>query len=246
MALINCPECGKEISDTSKLCPNCGHKRKKTKKPMKYKKQIIVIAILFICIIGVGAPLTISYAQGKTYEHNLSVANDLLKAKQYDKALSAYKSLKSTSEVIQNIKIIEDKITALKIEKENRDKVVSFVAYLKDLQKTKLRSGLEVTLSEMEYLMRDLISQINTFEGISTSVSSNLSTYIIETKDTINYKSMKIQANSDSFKDTGLADGYGQIDAQLKLINTFAVANARNAINDAIDRILTETIPNVN
>ena len=24
MALINCPECGKEISDRVKACPNCG------------------------------------------------------------------------------------------------------------------------------------------------------------------------------------------------------------------------------
>lgn len=30
MALIKCPECGKEISDTVKKCPNCGY-RKKTK-----------------------------------------------------------------------------------------------------------------------------------------------------------------------------------------------------------------------
>lgn len=24
MALINCPECGKEVSDKAKTCPNCG------------------------------------------------------------------------------------------------------------------------------------------------------------------------------------------------------------------------------
>ena len=26
MSLIKCPECGKEISDTAKSCPNCGYK----------------------------------------------------------------------------------------------------------------------------------------------------------------------------------------------------------------------------
>ena len=26
MALIKCKECGKEISDTAKVCPNCGYK----------------------------------------------------------------------------------------------------------------------------------------------------------------------------------------------------------------------------
>ena len=31
MALINCPECNKEISDTVKTCPICGYKIKKRK-----------------------------------------------------------------------------------------------------------------------------------------------------------------------------------------------------------------------
>ena len=25
MALITCPECGKEVSDMAKMCPNCGY-----------------------------------------------------------------------------------------------------------------------------------------------------------------------------------------------------------------------------
>ena len=32
MALIKCPECGKEISDKAKACPECGYKMKKSKK----------------------------------------------------------------------------------------------------------------------------------------------------------------------------------------------------------------------
>lgn len=31
MALIKCPECGKEISDTAENCPNCGYHFEKTK-----------------------------------------------------------------------------------------------------------------------------------------------------------------------------------------------------------------------
>lgn len=41
---------------------------------------------------------------------------------------------------------------------------------------------------------------------------------------------MKIQANNDSFKNTGLANGYGQIDEEMNAINTIAVANARDAL----------------
>lgn len=32
MALIECPECKKEISDTAKTCPNCGYELHKEKK----------------------------------------------------------------------------------------------------------------------------------------------------------------------------------------------------------------------
>lgn len=31
MALIKCPECGKEISDTAKSCPNCDYRIKRPK-----------------------------------------------------------------------------------------------------------------------------------------------------------------------------------------------------------------------
>lgn len=51
MALIKCPECGKEISDTIRKCPNCGY-RKKT----KTDKKIFIIGgaiVALALIIGV-------------------------------------------------------------------------------------------------------------------------------------------------------------------------------------------------
>lgn len=36
MALINCPECGKEISDKAFECPKCGKKLKEKETPKKY------------------------------------------------------------------------------------------------------------------------------------------------------------------------------------------------------------------
>lgn len=54
MALINCPECQKEMSDTSKLCMNCGYKFNK-KKLLINNKIIIatgsVFVVVFIVII---------------------------------------------------------------------------------------------------------------------------------------------------------------------------------------------------
>ena len=43
MALIKCPECGKEISSEAVSCPNCGHRIKKRNAPI----VLLVLAILF-------------------------------------------------------------------------------------------------------------------------------------------------------------------------------------------------------
>ncbi|MBO4997062.1 MAG: hypothetical protein J6D02_03580 [Lachnospira sp.] len=51
MALINCPECQKEISDTVKKCPKCGYKFKK-KKGNKIIIPIIVVIVLIVIAVG--------------------------------------------------------------------------------------------------------------------------------------------------------------------------------------------------
>ncbi len=45
MALINCNECGKEISDQAKACPHCGM-------PLKKKGKGFAVASLVLGIIG--------------------------------------------------------------------------------------------------------------------------------------------------------------------------------------------------
>ncbi len=55
MALVKCKECGKEISDTAKVCVNCGAKTEKAKMKSKrvklYTSILIVIAIILTIII---------------------------------------------------------------------------------------------------------------------------------------------------------------------------------------------------
>ncbi len=70
MALINCPECSKEISDEAKVCPNCG----KPLKPLKKKRNkiivnktiVVVLSIIVVLIIG-GIVVVMSYMN--TPEH---------------------------------------------------------------------------------------------------------------------------------------------------------------------------------
>ena len=54
MAMITCPECGKEISDQSEKCIHCGYPLKKpdNKKKIPWIPILIVVAILCICGVG--------------------------------------------------------------------------------------------------------------------------------------------------------------------------------------------------
>lgn len=54
MAMINCPECGKEVSDTAKNCIYCGCPIKKVKGKLPIKKVgavILAVVIITICIV---------------------------------------------------------------------------------------------------------------------------------------------------------------------------------------------------
>lgn len=75
MALIKCPECEKEISDTIKKCPNCGYKIKKTSK----KAIVAIISALIVVLVGITTFVVISSnnkkMEAKQYEREY---NELL------------------------------------------------------------------------------------------------------------------------------------------------------------------------
>ena len=51
MALIKCPECGQEISDKARICPNCRIELKKQKNININKKYAIMVGIFIVCIL---------------------------------------------------------------------------------------------------------------------------------------------------------------------------------------------------
>lgn len=117
MALIKCTECGKEISDKAKACPNCGcpveaekpavqeqsevkeHKHdedmekeskgKKEKKPSSKKTVIIVGVIISVAIIGCVIYFVLT-ADSRKYKS----ANDLYASGKYEDALKKFSELR--------------------------------------------------------------------------------------------------------------------------------------------------------
>lgn len=76
MSLVKCPECGKEISDTVKACPNCGVKIKKMKKKTPRKKKIIVVAVCgIVLILALGMGITTVYLSSPVMKFQRELSN---------------------------------------------------------------------------------------------------------------------------------------------------------------------------
>lgn len=56
MALINCPECNREISDSALSCPQCGyHLRVREAVPVEAKHEQITNTSAVVVVIGIAA-----------------------------------------------------------------------------------------------------------------------------------------------------------------------------------------------
>lgn len=113
MALIKCPECGKEISDKAGRCPHCGYpidqridpdlevlqqnsiEEQQNKiigqKPKKKKsKKIVIIAGVLIAIIAIGTGVYFAVtADSRKYDR----AQELYAAENYEEALTEFEEL---------------------------------------------------------------------------------------------------------------------------------------------------------
>ena len=61
MSMIKCPECGKEISEKAKSCPNCGHPH--PKKQGKKQRNYLIFNILLL-IFGILMVLAVLRSSG--------------------------------------------------------------------------------------------------------------------------------------------------------------------------------------
>ena len=76
MSLIKCPECGKEVSDKARKCPNCAYSLKKISLN-KIKKYILFIIIALIILI-VGIIGFIKYTENKYVKKAESIVLNII------------------------------------------------------------------------------------------------------------------------------------------------------------------------
>lgn len=70
MPLINCPQCGKPISDKAKRCPHCGYEAEQSEAPKKSSATKIILIFLAICAICAGLFFVLRGSQNEADDVN--------------------------------------------------------------------------------------------------------------------------------------------------------------------------------
>ncbi len=76
MALIECKECKKEISDEAKICPNCGAKTEKSKQDMKKLYKTLRTGLIILAIVICFGIFYINRPLYKYSREAISILND--------------------------------------------------------------------------------------------------------------------------------------------------------------------------
>lgn len=75
MALMKCPECGKEVSKDAKMCPQCGHPIK-VERPKKKHGCLIAILSVIIFFGIIGGVIVGTLGQNSAIQKNVSGVSD--------------------------------------------------------------------------------------------------------------------------------------------------------------------------
>jgi len=98
MALYNCPECGKEISDQAKGCPNCGftiNKKLSPKKMSKNARILLIILPVLLVVLGAGLYFGLQYLHEQEQNKAIAAVSALISNGQYDEAENQIAQMKS-------------------------------------------------------------------------------------------------------------------------------------------------------
>lgn len=118
MAMIKCPECGQEISDTSRRCVHCNAKLK----GKKFNKKKIVISIIILVVVFIGVLVGTVFFKISNASRNLEKGN-------YDAVISSLgleKNVIPTAKELYTTATIEkDAVACIEWEMKYAEKVNS-------------------------------------------------------------------------------------------------------------------------
>lgn len=162
------------------------------------------------------------YAQGKI--------NDALEV--YNKSLV----LKEDPNIRETVGNINDELKSAQIARE-------FYEGIYTIRKERLVSGIEVTGSDMKFIIEDLRKLTKELESIDTNNASEITEYVSKIKEDFSYSMLQMELDSELHDEGELNDSIGMLDEGFDSLNTLTVAYTRNTLNDSIDKILKIDFP---
>jgi hypothetical protein len=101
MAMINCRECGKEVSDQAATCPNCGVSIREKKIPIVLTKKTKIISVVLAAVVVVGGVGAV--VGNKIHQNSLTkkaeAAIIVRDQKAFDTAKDAYTELSNAADL---------------------------------------------------------------------------------------------------------------------------------------------------
>jgi tetratricopeptide (TPR) repeat protein len=226
----------------------------------KMKKTTFLLTIfIFLMIVGCSNKEAINQNQDKQNDEEI-LQNDEEKLQQFnqlveladsyykegrlDKSIATYKDSLELEDSITIRKQIDD----IEMELMNVQNVKKFIDELYKIEKERLRSGIKVSNSDMEYIMRDLKSLIEGFEQIDTSQENEINKYIIRIKDgeydyLHNYEYLKGEVNNKIYEDGGTTDLLSELDSSFAVRASATLALFRDWVLKSINNILDIPFP---
>ncbi|MCS5695258.1 hypothetical protein [Desulfofundulus thermocisternus] len=203
---------------------------------MKYNRiMLFALLILMFSLFSLGCG-TESRIKQLSSEANNYVAKGKL-----DDAISLYNQILQ----IKEDENIRKQLNEVKYEKYSLEQVKKFREGLYNIQKNKIRDGITVNPTDMEYVFKDLNELVANFDKIDENKNTDIAKYVKEIKESISYQNLKDTLNKgqESFKSAGMDEALGKLDSQYDMLNTIIVASYRNQLNNEIDEILSMSIP---
>ena len=183
MALIKCPECGKEISDNAESCPHCGYPinkkedskqeevqkstEQKEKKPLKKRYLVIFIIIVLIAGIIVWGCIKTS-KEKKLIEQQNAEVQEIKEYNQYVECLnSVYSNALSGASTAEDVCVLVLNVWQDAIYDDSSDETSKYVSGASDFNE-----ALERVYADEE--IKDKLSSISDYQEYLDNDMNNL------------------------------------------------------------------------
>lgn len=188
MALIHCPECNREISDTVKVCLDCGYKLKQPKREPKFLKTregkktfIIIVCVILAGILALGGYYGYNNYIVPTNQYKAAVT--LGEQGKYEDAIKAFRELGA-------FKDSQTKVKEMKYQwagKTDLDKSISLYEEIGDYKDTQQKLEAAKAQKKAQEALAKLATAYNKCSASGTSLSSDRASIIVDALNKYDY-----------------------------------------------------------